>query len=44
VRDQLRDILFADLETHFPGAVFETRADWPTGKLTWWEIVRFGLR
>jgi len=44
VLDRLRDILFADLEAHFPGAVFETRADWPTGELAWWEVVRFGLR
>jgi hypothetical protein len=44
VRDQLRDILFAALELHFPDAVFEVRRDWPTGEVGWWEVVRLGLR
>lgn len=44
VPDRLRDILFAELENHFPDAVFEVRGDWPTGKLQWWEVIRMGLR
>jgi hypothetical protein len=44
VRDELRDILFAALEAHFPDAVFEVRSDWPGGSASWWEAVRLGLR
>lgn len=44
VRDELRDILFATLEAHFPDAIFEVRGDWPTGHVDWWEAVRLGLR
>ena len=44
VRDELRDILFAALEAHFPDAVFEARSDWPGGRADWWEAVRLGLR
>ena len=44
VRDELRELLFAAVEAHFPEAVFEVRSDWPTGYVGWWEIVRFGLR
>jgi hypothetical protein len=44
IRDDLRDLLFAELEAHFPGAVFEVRTDWPTGAVEWWEAVRLGLR
>jgi hypothetical protein len=44
IRNQLRDILFAELENHFPDAIFEVRNDWPTGRLDWWEAVRMGLR
>jgi hypothetical protein len=44
VRDELRELLFAAVEAHFPEAVFEVRSDWPTGCVGWWEIVRFGLR
>lgn len=44
IRDQVRDILFANLENHFPDAIFEVRSDWPTGRLEWWEVVRMGLR
>jgi hypothetical protein len=44
IRDQLRDVLFAELENHFPDAIFEVRSDWPTGRLGWWEAVRLGLR
>jgi hypothetical protein len=44
VRDGLRDLLFVALETRFPDAVFEIRADWPGGRADWWEAVRLGLR
>ncbi len=44
VPDRLRDILFATLERHLSGAVFEVRDDWPTGEVGWWEVVRLGLR
>jgi hypothetical protein len=44
VRAELRDILFAALESHFPSAIFEVRRDWPGGVLGWWEAVRLGLR
>jgi hypothetical protein len=44
VRDQLRDILFAALESRFPDAAFEVRGDWPAGQIGWWEAVRLGLR
>lgn len=44
IDDQLRNILFAGLENHFPDAIFEVRGDWPTGRLEWWEVVRMGLR
>jgi hypothetical protein len=44
VRDNLRNILFAELENYFPDAIFEMRNDWPTGRLEWWEVVRMGLR
>lgn len=44
IRDELRDILFATLEVHFPDAVFEARNDWPGGQASWWEAIRLGLR
>jgi hypothetical protein len=44
VVDELRSILFAALEAHFPDAVFEVRGDWPAGHVEWWEKVRLGLR
>jgi hypothetical protein len=44
VQPQLRDLLFATLETHVAPAVFEVRSDWPTGQLDWAEVVRFGIR
>jgi hypothetical protein len=44
VPDRLRDILFATLERHLSGAVFEVRHEWPTGEVGWWEVVRLGLR
>jgi hypothetical protein len=44
VRDRLRGILFAALESRFPDAVFEVRGGWPAGQAGWWEVVRLGLR
>ena len=44
VGDELRSILFAALEAHFPDTVFEVRGDWPGGHVEWWEKVRLGLR
>jgi hypothetical protein len=44
VRDELRSILFAALQAHFPDAIFEVRGDWPTGHVDWREAVRLGLR
>lgn len=44
VSDELRDLLFAALEAHFPEAIFGVRSDWPTGRVDWWEAVRLGLR
>ena len=43
VRDRLRGILFAALESRFPDAVFEVRGGWPAGQAGWWEVVRLGL-
>lgn len=40
----LRDLLFAALEDYVAPAVFEVRADWPTGDLDWAEVVRYGIR
>jgi len=44
VQPQLRDILFASLESHVAPALFELRTDWPTGPLDWAEIVKLGIR
>jgi hypothetical protein len=44
IRDSLRDLLFAALERHVSPAIFEARTDWPSGSITWAEVVRFGLR
>jgi len=44
IRTELRDILFARLEEHLAPITFESRSDWPTGEVEWFEAVRFGLR
>jgi hypothetical protein len=44
VREQVRDLLFAELELHLAPVIFEARNDWPTGELQWSEAVRLGLR
>jgi len=44
VKEELRDLLFAALEDHVAPALFETRNDWPTGDVEWFEVVRLGMR
>lgn len=44
VKEELRDLLFAALEAHVAPALFETRNDWPTGDVEWFEVVRLGMR
>lgn len=44
IRPELRDILFARLEEHLAPVTFESRSDWPTGNVAWYETVRLGLR
>ena len=44
VQDAVRDLLFATLEQHVAPALFETRNDWPSGDLEWFEVVRLGVR
>jgi hypothetical protein len=44
VREEQRDLLFAELERHLHPVMFEARSDWPTGDVAWWEVVRFGVR
>lgn len=44
VKPQLRDLLFAGLERRVAPAIFEPRADWPTGPVGCAEVVVLGLR
>lgn len=44
IPEPLRDLLFATLEGHVAPATFETRNEWPTGDVEWFEVVRLGLR
>lgn len=44
VPERLLDLLFVTLEEHVGAAAFEVRGDWPTGKLDWAEVVRYGIR
>lgn len=44
VAQELRDLLFVTLERHVSPALFETRSDWPTGAVEWFEVVRLGMR
>jgi hypothetical protein len=44
IREQVRDLLFAELERYLAPVIFEARNDWPTGELRWSEAVRLGLR
>jgi hypothetical protein len=44
VPERLLDLLFVALEEHMGAAAFEVRGDWPTEKLEWAEVVRYGIR
>lgn len=44
VKPQLRDLLFAALAQHVAPALFEPRSDWPTGRVSWADVVMLGLR
>jgi hypothetical protein len=44
IREQQRDLLFAELERYLEPVMFEARNDWPNGELSWFEAVRLGLR
>lgn len=44
VSEEIRDLLFASLESRLAPAEFETRNDWPTGTVEWFEVVRLGMR
>jgi hypothetical protein len=44
ISQELRDLLFVALERHVAPALFETRNDWPTGDVEWFEVVRLGIR
>jgi hypothetical protein len=44
VPEAVRDLLFAELERYLEPALFETRTDWPSGEIGWFEVVRLGLR
>lgn len=44
VRDNVRDLLFAELEQHLSPAATESRRDWPGGAVDWFEIVVLSVR
>jgi hypothetical protein len=44
IKPGLRDLLFAALERHLAPALFEPRSEWPTGPVSWAEVVVLGLR
>lgn len=44
IKPGLRDLLFAALAQHVAPALFEPRSDWPTGPVSWAEVVVLGLR
>jgi hypothetical protein len=44
VADGLRDLLFAIVFDVAGAEVWETRSDWPSGPLEWFEVARLGLR
>lgn len=44
VKPRLRDLLFTALTQHVAPALFEPRTDWPTGPVTWAQLVMLGLR
>lgn len=44
VEDRLRDVLFRLVFDAAEAEVWEPRADWPLGRLAWFEVARLGLR
>lgn len=44
VEERLRDLLFALVLEAAEAEVWESRADWPSGELAWFEVARLGLR
>ncbi len=44
VDERLRDVLFAAVLEAARAEVWESRADWPSGVLAWFEVARLGLR
>jgi hypothetical protein len=44
VDERLRDVLFGLALTAAGAVLWEPRADWPSGKLAWFEVARLGLR
>jgi hypothetical protein len=44
VKEELRDVLFADLGQHLGAEICEPRYDWPIGQLNLFEAVRLFLR
>jgi hypothetical protein len=44
VREDLRDFLFVALEEYLAAVESESRHDWPTGPVEWFEVVRLGIR
>jgi hypothetical protein len=44
VDERLRDVLFGLVLTAAEAALWEPRADWPSGELAWFEVARLGLR
>ena len=44
VDERLRDVLFRLVLDAAEAELWEPRADWPSGKLAWFEVARLGLR
>ncbi len=44
VEERLRDVLFGLVLTAAEAEEWESRADWPSGELAWFEVARLGLR
>lgn len=44
VRDNIRDLLFAELEKHLSPAATETRSDWSGRVVDWFEVVVLSVR
>lgn len=44
VEERLRDVLFGLVLEAAEAELWEPRADWPSGELSWFEVARLGLR